>query len=87
MPTYKILALDGGGIRGVFTAALIQKLEAQTHFLGAVDLFAGTSTGGLLALALAAQIDVQAIIDLYKENGPDIFTPRPGNVITRCRTA
>jgi hypothetical protein len=54
MPTYKILSLHGGGIRGVFTAALIKKLHDATQFLDAVDVFAGTSTGALLALALAA---------------------------------
>jgi patatin-like phospholipase/acyl hydrolase len=84
MPTYKILALDGGGIRGVFTVALIQKLEERTHFLSAVDLFAGTSTGGLLALALAAEINVQAIIDMYRTKGTAIFNPRAGNVIARA---
>jgi patatin-like phospholipase/acyl hydrolase len=82
MPTYKILSLDGGGIRGVFTAALIKKLQDATQFLDAVDLFAGTSTGALLALALAAELDVQAIIDLYQNQGPDIFKPR-GTLITR----
>jgi patatin-like phospholipase/acyl hydrolase len=78
VPTYKIFALDGGGIRGVLTAALIKKLDEQTHFLQAVDLFAGTSTGGLLALAFAAGIDVQAIIYLDQDHGPEIFSRRPG---------
>lgn len=47
MSRYVILSLDGGGIRGALTAVLLERLEAEyPGFLGAVDLFAGTSTGG-----------------------------------------
>ena len=47
MATYRILALDGGGIKGALTAALLERLEAaRPGFLARVDLFAGTSTGG-----------------------------------------
>jgi len=51
---YRILSLDGGGLRGVLTAKLLERLEtAHPGFLSQVDLFAGTSTGGVLALGLA----------------------------------
>src|SRR6266849_2029556 len=54
MSNYRILALDGGGIRGVYTAVLLQRLSKEVPgFLGRADLLAGTSTGGILALALA----------------------------------
>src|SRR4051812_20983594 len=52
MPEYRILALDGGGVRGAFTSRLIERLEAATGLLAETDLVAGTSTGGIIALAL-----------------------------------
>ena len=47
--TYKILSVDGGGIRGVFPAAFLAKLEDHLNEpVGSYfDLIAGTSTGGL----------------------------------------
>jgi patatin-like phospholipase/acyl hydrolase len=55
MSTYRILSIDGGGIRGVLTARILERLlEDQPDLLQKVDLFAGTSTGGLLALGFAA---------------------------------
>jgi patatin-like phospholipase/acyl hydrolase len=52
---YHILSLDGGGILGLLTAKLLERLEmAYPGFLSKVDLIAGTSTGGILALGLAA---------------------------------
>ncbi len=74
MATYTILSLDGGGIRGLYTARLIQRLAtAAPSFLGKIDLFAGTSTGGILALALAAGFTPQDLIDLYEKNASTIF--------------
>ncbi len=71
--TYRILSLDGGGIRGVFTTTLLSKLESRTPFLAKVDLFAGTSTGGIIALGLAAGLTPDELTDLYLGVGPDIF--------------
>ena len=53
---FYILSLDGGGIRGLITARVIAEIEARTGRFASqlFDLIAGTSTGGLLALALAA---------------------------------
>ena len=70
---YRILSLDGGGIRGVFTTELLSRLEAAAPFLAKVDLFAGTSTGGIIALGLAAGLTPDELTDLYLAVGPEIF--------------
>lgn len=71
---YRILSLDGGGIRGVLTAVLLKRLDQiQPGFLDKVNLFAGTSTGGILALALAAGFSPEECKGLYVEFGSEIF--------------
>jgi patatin-like phospholipase/acyl hydrolase len=71
---YRILALDGGGIRGLLTAVLLERLELEVPgFLERVDLFAGTSTGGILALALAAGRSPSDMIALYRRRGRAVF--------------
>lgn len=71
----RILSLDGGGLRGIFTAHLLSRLEdAAPGFLSRVDLFAGTSTGGLLALGLAAGMTPAQLVNLYRERGAEIFS-------------
>ncbi len=72
---FQVLALDGGGLRGIFGAAALDQLEADfdTSILGHFDLIAGTSTGGLIALALAAGRSPGEILDIYLREGPNIF--------------
>jgi len=72
---FKILTIDGGGIKGVFPAALLAKIEdvIGTNIGGYFDLIAGTSTGGIIALALALRIKAERISRLYYEYGPKIF--------------
>ena len=71
---YRILSLDGGGLRGLLTAKLLERLEqARPGFLAQVDLFAGTSTGGILALGLAAGLMPAEIGALYKESAAHVF--------------
>ncbi|HAJ59002.1 MAG TPA: patatin [Cyanobacteria bacterium UBA8543] len=72
---YRILSLDGGGIRGVISAVILEEVERQIkkplneHF----DLIAGTSTGSILAAAIASGLKSQDIIRLYQDKGPNIF--------------
>ena len=71
---YRILSLDGGGLRGVVTAKLLERLEtAHPGFLSQVDLFAGTSTGGVLALGLARGLSPTDMGKLYTEAAEKVF--------------
>jgi Patatin-like phospholipase len=71
---YRIISFDGGGIRGLVTAILLERLEAEVPgWLGAADLLAGTSTGGLIALGLAHGLHPAALRELYELKGPRIF--------------
>lgn len=80
MPAFRILALDGGGLRGVYGASILArfeelgKLRIADHF----DLIAGTSTGGIMALALGLGVPAADIYRLYMEDGPKIFPAKAG---------
>lgn len=71
---YNILCLDGGGIRGLITALLLQNLPSTA--VSNANLFAGTSTGGIISIALASGIDVAKIVDLYSNQCSSIFNPK-----------
>jgi len=73
--SFRILALDGGGLKGTFTAAVLAKWEKQTglRIVDHFDLIAGTSTGGIIAIGLGVGLSAQAILDFYVERGPIIF--------------
>ena len=71
---YLILSCDGGGIRGLLTAKVIERLQREVPFLDKVDLFAGTSTGGIIALGLAHDLSPTELVALYRDLGPEIFT-------------
>jgi len=79
--TFRVLSIDGGGIRGIFPAALLAALEAR--FLAGrsiarrFDLITGTSTGGILALGLAAGRTGRELLDVYLREGRRIFPPGP----------
>src|SRR5258707_14330654 len=71
---YRILSFDGGGIRGLVTLAILKRLEAQIpNLIKDADLLAGTSTGGIIALGLAAGKSIDEMISLYQDNGKEIF--------------
>ena len=73
--SFRILALDGGGIKGAFSAAVLASFEKllggsiADHF----DLIAGTSTGGISALGLACSLSAEEMLSFYRERGPVIF--------------
>jgi patatin-like phospholipase/acyl hydrolase len=72
---FRILSLDGGGIKGAFAASVLATLEKEIRQpVGKYfDLIAGTSTGGILALGLGFRIPAGTIMNFYKEKGPEIF--------------
>lgn len=74
MAEYRIVSFDGGGVRGAFTARLVERLQAATGFLDETDLVAGTSTGGIIALALGAGVAPERITELYLEHAARIFS-------------
>lgn len=76
MAKYKILSLDGGGIRGIVTVILLQRISQRLgseDWLKKASLIAGTSTGGLLTLALAHGLSLQTMRDVYEKKGETIF--------------
>ena len=75
MAQYRILSLDGGGIKGVFPASFLSSLEEQLPYpIGKYfDLIAGTSTGGILALGLGLGFTARQLLDFYEEFGQQIF--------------
>lgn len=70
-----IISCDGGGIRGLIVALLLQQLNTEfPDFLGQTYLRAGTSTGGIISLAMACGVDLSCIVSLYQNDGGQIFT-------------
>jgi patatin-like phospholipase/acyl hydrolase len=74
MAVYRILSLDGGGIKGLFTATLLDRLvQRWDGLLERVDLLAGTSTGAILALGLAQGMTPAELAELYRSQAGTIF--------------
>lgn len=77
--SFKILSLDGGGIRGVITARILQEVERQIQELKGqslheyFDLIAGTSTGSILTAGIAVGRNSAELVQLYQEQGQQIF--------------
>ena len=77
----RILALDGGGIRGIVTLAFLLRLETllserakmQVKLCNAFDLIGGTSTGAIISTALALGYQVSDIVEFYRSLGPKVF--------------
>lgn len=86
---FRILSLDGGGIRGIFPAAFLAGLErtyTRGDSIGAYfDLIAGTSTGGILALGLGAGFSAAELCELYARRGGEVFPPFPENPLGRLK--
>src|SRR5271165_4928319 len=79
---FRILSLDGGGIRGVFPAALLARLEEHLEhpIANYFDLIAGTSTGGIIAIGLGLGLRAADILKVYVDEGPAIFDQHHGAV-------
>ncbi|MBW4555651.1 MAG: patatin-like phospholipase family protein [Trichormus sp. ATA11-4-KO1] len=75
---FRILSLDGGGIRGVVAATMLAEIEKQINqpLNQYFDLIAGTSTGSILAAAIATGRSSQDIIDVYTQKSSIIFPYR-----------
>ncbi len=72
----RILSIDGGGILGLIPALVLAEIEARTSrpAVQLFDLVAGTSTGGIIASAVAAGFSAKVVVDLYRQRGPQIFS-------------
>jgi uncharacterized protein len=77
---FQILALDGGGLRGIFSAAILASLEEdlQASVVDHFDLITGTSTGGIIALAMGLGLRPRQILEFYTELGAQVFRSRLG---------
>jgi uncharacterized protein len=75
---FQILSLDGGGLRGMYTAAVLARLEEDLgiRIVDHFDLIAGTSTGGIIALGLGLGMTPREILEFYVAHGPRIFRDR-----------
>lgn len=76
--TFHILALDGGGTRGIYTAQLLARIEQAfgTPIKTCFDLIAGTSTGAIIAGAAVSDIPMTEIVELFETETPSIFRKR-----------
>jgi uncharacterized protein len=74
-PQRRILSIDGGGIKGVFPAAFLATLEDAIgdRIFNYFDLIIGTSTGGIIALALGLGFSAREILEFYIDLGPSVF--------------
>ncbi|BAY50333.1 patatin (plasmid) [Scytonema sp. HK-05] len=88
-PKYKILAINGGGIRGIIPALMLAEIEKRTQkpIFSLFDLIAGTSSGGILALGSTkprltselsenlsvAQYSAEELVQIFLEYGCEIF--------------
>ena len=77
--SFKALSIDGGGIKGLYSALLLAHLEEEygCHIADRFDLLSGTSTGGLIALALSLKVPAREVANFYIEK-KDLIFPQQG---------
>jgi predicted acylesterase/phospholipase RssA len=82
---FRVLSLDGGGMRGIYTAVFLARLtdqfarirgESALDLGRGFDLITGTSTGAIVGCALAVGRPLMEVVALYREHGPKIFPHR-----------
>lgn len=73
--SFKILSIDGGGIRGIYPAHILCCIEErlQINLLDSFDMIAGTSTGSIIAAGVATGVSAADIVTMYREHGAGIF--------------
>jgi hypothetical protein len=92
--TFKILSIDGGGIKGLYSAQILNEFEKELRkkhgedkrIVDYFDLICGTSTGGLIALALSVRVPTETISNFYTLHGPIIFKKSKGILATARQT-
>jgi len=75
---FYILSIDGGGIRGFFPAAILKHIETELKvpLRERFNMFAGTSTGSIIAAFLACGANMDKVAGVYRDDGPSIFSRR-----------
>lgn len=75
---FKILSLDGGGIKGLYSVQMLKNIEENcgVNFYNDFNLIVGTSTGSILAGAIVKKINLDTIVSLYQDQGKNIFKKR-----------
>lgn len=77
---FRILSIDGGGIKGILPASILAECERRFLKGGSsanyFDMIAGTSTGGIVALGLGAGLRADEVLQIYIEHGAEIFPTR-----------
>lgn len=90
---FKILCIDGGGIKGLYSAKVLSVFEETYNVFcsDCFDLICGTSTGGIIALAVSLKIPMREVVSFYHEYGPSIFSQKkklwPANIILSLKQA
>jgi patatin-like phospholipase/acyl hydrolase len=71
----RVLSIDGGGLKGLFSISFLATIEKQLgkRIVDYFDLLVGTSTGGIIALALGVGFSAEEILDFYNREGDLIF--------------
>jgi hypothetical protein len=75
---YRILSIDGGGFRGIYSAYLLKRIEEEMNieWTQYFNLITGTSTGSIIAAGLVTNNNASEIFNLYKSEGNKIFKKR-----------
>src|SRR5580704_2633695 len=81
--TFRVLSIDGGGVRGIIAAVVLEQIEKELGrpIIKTFDMIAGSSTGGIIALALTTPNNLKQpiktaaqVIKLYSQHSRDIFS-------------
>lgn len=81
-PPVRVLCLDGGGVRGAFQAALLDRLQGDLSILKEIDVLVGTSTGSIIAAGIGADKTTAALVALYGRLSGCVFAG--GSISTTC---